>query len=80
MPLYPLESHLVFPVNCQKSDPEVRIFFLFDIFTELKRLSENNIPVRIEWFYEEEDLDMKEAGEDIADLADMQFIYTCKKQ
>lgn len=54
--------------------------FLFDIFTELKRLAENNVPVRIEWFYEEEDLDMKEAGEDIAELADMQFIYTCKKQ
>ena len=54
--------------------------FLFDIFTELKRLSEKDIPVHIEWLYDADDLDMKEAGEDIADLANMEFTFTEKEQ
>ena len=29
---------------------------------ELKRLPRSGIPVTVEWFYDEEDIDMKEAG------------------
>ncbi len=54
--------------------------FLFDIFTELKRLTVNNIPVIIEWLYDEDDLDQKEAGQDIAVLVEMDFVYITKKQ
>jgi len=49
--------------------------FLYDIFMELKRLLAVGIPVVIEWAYDEEDLDLKEAGQDIALLLDMEFIY-----
>jgi hypothetical protein len=52
--------------------------FLHDIILELKSLSQLNIPVIIEWVYENEDLDMKEAGVDISQLLDMDFIYTQK--
>jgi len=52
--------------------------FIYDIFYELKRLTQNNIPVVIEWHYEKEDIDMKEAGEDIALLAEMEFTYISK--
>ena len=53
--------------------------FMYDIFMEIKRLSENGTPVKVEWFYDVEDSDQKEAGEDIAYLADMEFEYIPKE-
>lgn len=52
--------------------------FLFDIFTELKRLKSSEVPVMVEWIYEAEDIDMKEAGSDIAELVEMEFTYVVK--
>jgi len=52
--------------------------FLYDIFLELKRLSQSGVPVIVEWFYDQEDIDLKEAGCDIALLADMEFTYVPK--
>ena len=53
--------------------------FLYDIFIELKRLIPLGIPVIVEWFYDEEDIDLKEGGMDIALLADMEFLFIPKK-
>jgi len=53
--------------------------FLYDIFLELKRLIPSGIPFIIEWFYEEDDLDQKEAGSDISLLVGMEFSYIEKK-
>lgn len=53
--------------------------FLYDIFSELKRLSPSGIPVIVEWNYDEEDIDLKEAGSDIASLASMEFTFIPKK-
>ena len=52
--------------------------FLYDIFLEIKRLTSAGIPYIVEWVYEEEDIDLKEAGADIALLAEMDFSYICK--
>lgn len=52
--------------------------FLFDIFTELKQLTPAEIPVNIEWYYEKEDMDMKEAGKDISNLVGMEFQFVSK--
>jgi hypothetical protein len=52
--------------------------FLYDIFIELKKLISADIPVVIEWYHEEEDLDLKEAGSDIALLAEMEFTFIPK--
>jgi hypothetical protein len=54
--------------------------FLFDIFSELKRLKENGVMVEVYWYYESEDLDQKEAGTDIASLANMEFIFIAKNR
>ena len=54
--------------------------FFFDIFLEFKRLETLYIPVIIEWYYEEEDTDSMEAGNDIAILAGMEFTYIEKKR
>jgi len=54
--------------------------FIYDIFAELKRLNDSGIPVTVDWIYDEEDLDQKEAGEDIALLVEMNFNFIPKKR
>ena len=54
--------------------------FYYDIFLELKRLSLSGIPVAIEWYFDEEDTDMQEAGSDISLLVDMEFTYMPKER
>jgi hypothetical protein len=53
--------------------------FLYDIFVELKKLIQRGIPVIVEWYYDEEDIDLKEGGMDIALLAGMDFTFIPKK-
>ncbi len=52
--------------------------FLFDIFTLLKDLNNEGVPVVIEWYYDAEDTDLREAGEDLALLCEIEFKY-CPK-
>ena len=52
--------------------------FFYDILSELQRLPSEGYPVKVEWFYDEEDSDMKEAGADIALLVDMEFDFIPK--
>lgn len=54
--------------------------FLLDIFIEMKRLHPARIEAIVEWVYDEEDYDLKEAGEDIASLIEMEFDYIPKKR
>jgi hypothetical protein len=52
--------------------------FFYDILIELKRLDAAGYPVKVEWVYDEEDSDMKEAGADISILVEMEFDFTAK--
>jgi hypothetical protein len=52
--------------------------FLFDILTEFKKLPPAGFPVIVEWYYEEEDIDMKEAGVDFSNLLEMEFTFKTK--
>lgn len=52
--------------------------FLYDILLELKRLKGTEVPFIAEWFYDDEDLDMKDAGTDISNLAEVEFVFTPK--
>lgn len=52
--------------------------FFYDIFCDLKKVSDAEIPVDIEWYYDEEDNDMKEAGVDISQLAGLEFTFIPK--
>lgn len=49
--------------------------FIFDIISELRKLKEKGIPVRIDWLYDIDDPDQKEAGEEMSELAGMDFNY-----
>jgi len=52
--------------------------FLLDILLELKKIRESGPPFVVEWYYEEDDIDMKEAGEDISELVEMELKYIIK--
>lgn len=52
--------------------------FLYDIFMELQRLIPAGIPFIVEWYYDKEDIDLKEAGSEIASLAGMEFSFVPK--
>lgn len=52
--------------------------FLFDIFALLRDLNNEGTPVEIEWHYDMEDTDLREAGEDLSLLCELQFRY-CPK-
>jgi len=53
--------------------------FINDILLEIKRLNSAGINVIIEWVHDEEDIDLMEAGEDIAILTEMEFKFISKK-
>ncbi len=52
--------------------------FLFDIFSELKRLFLKDIKVEVDWYYDKDDADQKEAGADISLLVEMDFTFIPK--
>ncbi|WP_258099728.1 DUF1987 domain-containing protein [Marinoscillum pacificum] len=48
---------------------------LFDVFKKLSKISDEGKEIKINWYYEEDDEDMMEAGEDYADLLDLDFNF-----
>jgi hypothetical protein len=76
---YSPENPLIFQTDLLYFNSSSAKFF-YDIFSELKRLLPSGIPVVIEWFFEEEDIDLKEAGLDIALLVGMEFTYIPKNK
>jgi SiaC family regulatory phosphoprotein len=54
--------------------------FLFDIFTELKRLLLKDVKVMVEWYYDLDDADQKEAGSDISNLVELEFAFLPRKK
>ena len=48
---------------------------LFDVFKRLSRIEDSGKELIINWFFEEDDEDMMEAGEDYADLLDLEFNF-----
>ena len=53
--------------------------FLFDILIEVKRIHSASVPAIIEWYYENDDLDLREAGNDLSILVEMEFTYIPKE-
>jgi hypothetical protein len=48
---------------------------LFDVFKKLAKIQSKGVNLVINWFYEEGDEDMMEAGEDYSDLLDLDFNF-----
>jgi hypothetical protein len=54
--------------------------FLYDICLELKKFTSAGIPFVIEWYFDEEDIDLKEAGYDISLLVETAFLFIPKNK
>ena len=48
---------------------------LFDVFKRLSKIEDSGKTITINWYYEEGDDDMMEAGEDYSDLLDLDFNF-----
>lgn len=48
---------------------------LFDVFKRLSKIENSGKRITINWYYEEGDDDMMEAGEDYSDLLDLNFNF-----
>lgn len=48
---------------------------LFDVFKRLSKIEDSGKKITINWYYEEGDDDMMEAGEDYSDLLDLDFNF-----
>lgn len=46
---------------------------VFDLFRKLAIIDKNGNKVKVNWYFEEDDDDMMEAGEDYADLINVEF-------
>lgn len=46
---------------------------ILDILFELEKIQESGTEILIKWYYEEEDEDMKEAGEEYSELIEVPF-------
>ncbi|MGE5406087.1 MAG: DUF1987 domain-containing protein [Methanosarcina sp.] len=53
--------------------------FLYDILSELKTLKNSGIESEINWIYEDNDPEMKDAGSDLAEIAQLKFKLIEKK-
>lgn len=49
--------------------------FMFDIFEELNSIHKSGLPINIQWYFDEEDDDMREAGEEMQNLVNMKFQF-----
>lgn len=49
--------------------------FLYDITILTGSFRENNIPVAIAWTYDPSEPESREAGQDLAELAEIEFVY-----
>ena len=49
--------------------------FILDILILINKIYENGLNVRIDWYYDENDDDMKEVGEELSEVVDFQFKY-----
>lgn len=48
---------------------------LFGLFDELNFASDHGKSITVNWFYEKEDEDMLESGEDFSDMSDLEFNF-----
>ncbi|WP_420578287.1 DUF1987 domain-containing protein [Ekhidna sp.] len=48
---------------------------IYDILKEIKKLDSKGKKVMVRWYYDEDDEDMYEAGEDYSDLLDLPFKF-----
>ncbi len=49
--------------------------FIFDMITHINAIHAIKFPVMVNWYYDEDDEELKEAGEELSEMADFPFSY-----
>ena len=49
--------------------------FLFDMINHINTIHRNNFPVMINWYFDEDDEELREAGEELSEMAEFPFSY-----
>lgn len=49
--------------------------FLYDILIILNEFQQANVPLTISWFYDKEDSELREAGEDLSELSQVKLNF-----
>lgn len=49
--------------------------FLYDIVILLNQIQKENIPLSINWYHDKDDSELREAGEDLSELAQVPFNF-----
>ncbi len=49
--------------------------FIFDMITHINAIHAIKFPVMVNWYYDEDDEELKEAGEELSEMADFSFSY-----
>ncbi len=77
--VYSEERPFIFKLDLEYFNSST-VKFLFDIIRIVKSMKEEGIPIVIQWFYDRDDQDCLEAGEDLAALAEIDFTYIERQQ
>ena len=78
----PIRTALASIVNVSKVDVRIKMEYfntssskcIYDLLKEVKSLKDRGLNVSVRWYFDEDDEDMQEAGEDYSDLLDLPFI------
>lgn len=54
--------------------------FILDILLYINQLHSSDIDIKINWYYEEGDEDMRDVGEELAEMVDFEFKYIMMKE
>jgi len=54
--------------------------FISDILVIVKNCNENNVKIKVNWYFEDGDEDMKEVGEDFSDMITFPFNFIMVKR
>jgi len=54
--------------------------FIYDIIILLNGFQRDGFPIKIYWFFDEDDDELREAGEELSDMASVPFFYVGTKK
>ncbi|PLX25047.1 MAG: nuclear pore complex subunit [Salinivirgaceae bacterium] len=54
--------------------------FILDILLYINQLHSSGIDIKINWYYEEGDEDMRDVGEELAEMVDFEFKYIMMRE
>ena len=79
----PIRSALSSTVESEKLEVMIKMEYfntssskcIYDLFKEIRNLQSSGKDINVQWYYESEDPDMLEAGEDYSEVLDIPFIF-----